>query len=125
MLQTIQNKSIDLIDSVVRTLESYEHNEKRERYFADKCIHHPTTETKESDDAYPSLENDGDDVPHESEETLAPKDRFKHLSFELIDIGLHNGVMALDYISQTPIYKATDKYIKYDEKIDVAKEKSI
>jgi len=39
MLQVLQNKSLDLLDSVVKTLEKYEDVDKRDRYFADKCIH--------------------------------------------------------------------------------------
>ena len=73
MLQVLQNKSLDLLDTVVRTLESYEDNDKREKYFADRCIHrshHETKETEEktNDDAYPSLDHEGDDVSSDTEE---------------------------------------------------------
>jgi glycerol-3-phosphate O-acyltransferase len=56
---------------------------------------------------------------------MQPAQKFKHLSFELIDIGLFQGQKGLEYIKQTPAYTLTDKYIHYDEKYQTAKEKSV
>jgi hypothetical protein len=52
-------------------------------------------------------------------------EKFKHLSLELIDIGLHGGQKGINYIKHTSIYQQTDKYIDYEEKYDLAKEKGI
>ena len=56
---------------------------------------------------------------------MPPGEKFKHLSFELIDIGLHGGQKGLNYIKTTPLYTATDKYIDYEEKFELAKEKGV
>ena len=47
------------------------------------------------------------------------------MSFELIDIGLYEGQKGIEFIKQTPLYTMTDKYIKYEEKLDLAKENGI
>ena len=90
MLQAIQNKTVDLLDTVVKTIESYDDYQKRESYFAEKCIHqHPTGEGETK----PSSDEDaisGDDAEG-GDERMPPGEKFKHLSFELIDIGLHGG----------------------------------
>jgi len=49
----------------------------------------------------------------------------KNLSFELLDIGLHTGQKGLEYLKTTPIYSLTDKYVNYEEKADLLKEKGV
>ena len=39
MLQVLQNKSLDLLETLVTTLEQYESVQKRPHVFADKCVH--------------------------------------------------------------------------------------
>ncbi len=92
MLQVLQEKSIGLLDQVVKTLESYEQEDKRTSYFADRCIHKQSLNGhKEDVKVTDSDEKDGedfDDVLVESEE-LPFGEKFKHLSFELLDIVLN------------------------------------
>ena len=56
---------------------------------------------------------------------MPPNERLKHLTFELLDIGLHGDSTGLSYVKETPLYKMTDKYIGYDQKFEAAKDKSI
>mgnify|MGYP001569937692 CR=1 FL=1 len=52
-------------------------------------------------------------------------EKLKHLSFELIDIGLYGGSKGLKYLKETSLYTATDKYVNYEEKFEVVKEKGL
>jgi hypothetical protein len=126
MLQALQTKSIDLLDSVVKTIESYDDFQKRESYFAEKCIH----QHKEGEgDTKPSSEDEDSISKAEEgegkEQSMPLGEKFKHLSYELIDIGLHGGQKGINYLKETQVYKQTDKYIKYEEKYEVAKEKGV
>lgn len=56
----------------------------------------------------------GDDVGDDQKE--APSQRFKHLSLELIDIGLFTSQKGLEYVQNSAPYKATDPYINYEER---------
>jgi hypothetical protein len=119
MLTVLQNKSIDLLDTVVKTLESYDGLDKRESYFAEKCIHNnsykeDTKASREYDDKSPEMDDDDD----QDNETLAPGEKFKHLSFELLDIGLVQTAKGFKYLKSTPIYQVTDRYINYEDKLE-------
>ena len=56
---------------------------------------------------------------------MAPIQKFKHLSFELIDIGLFQGQKGFEYLKQTPAYTMSDQYVHYDEKYKVVKDNSV
>jgi len=56
---------------------------------------------------------------------LTESHKLKHLTYDLIDIGLHEGQKGLKFVKSTQLYSVTDKYIKYDEKFEMAKERSI
>ncbi len=118
MLTVIQNKSIDILDTVVKTLESYDGLDKRESYFADKCIHNSHKEDSKSgrsyDDKSPEMEDDDD----QDNDALAPGEKLKHLSFELLDIGLVQTAKGFKYLKSTPIYQVTDRYINYEDKFE-------
>jgi len=43
----------------------------------------------------------------------------------LIDIGLYEGLKGLDYLRHTSIIEDTDKYVHYDEKVEMAKEGTV
>lgn len=63
MLQVIQTKSIDLLDTVVKTLESYDDLDKRPSYFADRCLHRPQyKEDSKAGRDYDANEQEDDDV---------------------------------------------------------------
>lgn len=129
MLSTIQHRTIDLLDHLVSTLEQYEDTQKRPKYFAEKCIHEDRHSHKDHHKHDDHNRHHGDEHHHDHhdhhDETMPPSERFKHLSFELIDIGLYKGQNAIEYVKQTPIYNMTDKYIHYDEKIQTMKEGSV
>lgn len=55
---------------------------------------------------------------------LAPSEKLKQLSFELLDIGLHTGSIGLTIVKKTTPYQVTDQYIHYDDKYNQVKEKS-
>lgn len=67
----------------------------------------------------------GDDSNEDHVNDTATSEKFKQLGFELIDIGIYESQKGIDYIKGTPIYTITDKYINYDEKYVMAKEKCI
>ena len=75
MLSALQNKSVELLEKVVSTLDSYEELQKRPHVFANEEV-----------------------KPEEA------KDKLKHLSFELIDIGLHAGQKGLAILQKTTPY---------------------
>mmetsp|Transcript_32593 Transcript_32593/g.31825 ORF Transcript_32593/g.31825 Transcript_32593/m.31825 type:complete len:274 (+) Transcript_32593:43-864(+) len=128
MLSVLQNKSLDYLDQLVRTLESYETIQKRQSYLASNCLHSHwnDVQTEELDIINEKEDQDGDVVKDTKEEKdMDPSTRFKQLSFELIDIGIHSGFQGINYIKQTQGYSITDQYLHYDEKVDLAKEKGI
>lgn len=51
--------------------------------------------------------------------------KIKHLTYDLIDIGIHESYKGLQYIKSTQMYEMTDKYINYDEKFELMREKGI
>ena len=112
MLQSIQDKSVHLLETIVERLEEFEQLKQRPRVFAQ-----PTDE-------------DGKVVPSEVspkhtsgasftfEEVVAPKEKLKQLSFELIDIGLHSSQLAVDLLQQTELYQGIQERFKtLDEKV--------
>ncbi len=58
------------------------------------------------------MKSDGD-VENDQE---APSQRFKHLSLELIDIGLFTSQKGLEYVQNSAPYKATDPYLHFEER---------
>lgn len=48
-----------------------------------------------------------------------------HLSFELIDIGLHTSQKGLNMLQQTAPYALTDPYIHYEKRAKEVKEGSV
>jgi hypothetical protein len=94
MISAIQEKSLDMLSSVVKTLESYDDVANRQPVFATDCHHKKPQEEKTlipgGKDGAQIYEVTHDDDDQEVE-TLAPGERFKHLTFELIDIGIYGG----------------------------------
>ena len=72
MLSVLQTKSLEVMECLVQTLEKYEEIQNRPRVFG-------------------SPENKDDDkvVKVEGGAVVDPKEKFKSLGFELIDIGLY------------------------------------
>lgn len=114
MLSVIQNKSLEFLETIVTKLDSYEELQKRQRIFAQK-------QQEEQDLAKKAKEEDQDhhDVNDEA------KEKFKQLSLELIDIGLHTGQKGLHLLQQTKPYALTDQYIHYDKRVEEVKNGSV
>lgn len=84
MLSVIQEKSVQLLETIVERLEKYEQVQKRPRVFA-----------KSEADTY----DEGSHSSHESNTEEADKtEKLKQLSFELIDIGLYTSQLGIDAV---------------------------
>lgn len=86
MLTVLQNKSLELLENLVHTLESYEGVEKRPRVFAKKEEQQESDQKENQSDSKDQKASDVNGDQHE--EDMAPAERFKQLSYELLDIGL-------------------------------------
>jgi hypothetical protein len=49
----------------------------------------------------------------------------KEAAADILDIGLHTGYKGLETLKKQPIYKLTDQYVKYDQKVELLKNQSI
>lgn len=122
MLQVLQNRSLQLLETIVTTLDSYDEIKKRPRRFAKKDQDEDQQEKqKNADDQNDKdikADDEVDDVENDqsSSRDLEGAEKFKHLSFELIDIGLFFGEKGLNKVQQTRPYQFTDKYIHYEER---------
>ena len=85
MLQVIQNKSVQVLETIVERLEQYEQLQKRPRVFAKGAADESKNEVASSTSSHGSDEVD-------------PKEKLKQLSFELIDIGLHTSKLGLELV---------------------------
>lgn len=131
MLQVIQTRSLQLLETIVNTLDSYDEVKKRPRRFAkkqdapeddhhhedDHHSHHSHHSDHEDQDGK-NTDDVSDDRCHH--ETLEGAEKFKHLSFELIDMGLFFGEQSvyksLNRVQQSAPYRYTDPYIHYEER---------
>ncbi len=80
MLQQIQDKSVQLLETIVERLDKFEQLQKRPRVFA--------------------KEDDQDGSQSSDEEQNGSTEKLKQLSFELIDIGLYSSQLALDLVKE-------------------------
>ena len=109
MLQQIQDKSVHLLETIVERLEEFDQLKKRPRVFG-----------QASDENSKSGASDGSPrgTSGEALEELAPKDKLKQLSFELIDIGLHSSKLAVDLLQSTEVYQGLqERFNNLDEKV--------
>ena len=89
MLSVLQNKSVEFLETIVHTLDSYEEIQKRQRVFAKNL-----EEEQEADkDKVKGADQDARDVNPDE-----PKEKLKHLGFELIDITIHTSKKGLDLL---------------------------
>jgi hypothetical protein len=124
MLAAILHKPLDLLESLVVTLEKYEENEKRPRHYSNKHSDEQEAEQKKKDGENKDSEKK-DDVNEAEKKEQELGERFKDLSLELLDIGIYHGQRGLDYVKQTPVYTFTDKYVHYDDKVEFARDSSV
>ena len=103
MLQTIQNKSVQLLETVVQKLEQYEPLQKRPRVYA-KASQGGSDEAVSPRSS--SSVNSDDDAHVDSKEKL------KQLSFELIDIGLHTKNLGLELVQSSAPYQQLHERIQ-------------
>lgn len=105
MLQVLQNRSLQLLETIVNTLDSYEEIKKRPRRFAKKSEEEQDKEKLQKEDANKKgkeikADDEVDDVEQEGNDV----DKLKHLSFELIDIGLFFGERGIQKVQSTRPY---------------------
>ena len=99
MLQVLQNRSIQLLETIVNTLDSYEEIKKRPRRFGKKSEDKQDQEKQQKEDVNKKdqeikADDEVDDVENQDsnkQQEGNDVDKFKNLSFELIDIGLFFG----------------------------------
>ena len=48
-------------------------------------------------------------------------EKFKKVSFELLDIGLYYGQQGVEKVKSYPIYQQLDNYVKFDDQFDLVK----
>lgn len=96
MLQVIQDKSVQLLETIVERLEQYDQLHNRPRVFAKG--QEAAAELHE-EAASSNSSHSGEGVQVDS------KTKLKHLSFELIDIGLYTSQLGLELVQQTGSYQ--------------------
>eukprot|EP00347_Sterkiella_histriomuscorum_P014547 403360459 len=122
MLQVLQTRSLQLLETIVNTLDSYDEIKKRPRRFAKKDQDEDEQDKQKdsSQQKYQEINSDDDvenkDNKDQSQNDVEGTEKFKHLSFELIDIGLFFTEKGLQKVQQTRPYQVTDKYIHYEER---------
>jgi len=87
MLQSIQDKSVHLLETIIERLEEFDQLKQRPRVFGQSA----------QDDSDDDVHNSTSPIQSEGGEP-ASKDKLKQLSFELIDIGLHSSQLAVDML---------------------------
>src|SRR5438874_2554062 len=119
MIQSIQTQTINLLDTLVKTLEQYDDIQNRPKVWAASPPKNQSSEEAESSEAREEQENEGE---NENEPVDAPpSEKIKQLSFELIDIGLYEGKKGLDYLKSTQLYERTDQYVHFEDQFERAK----
>ena len=105
MFQSIQDKSVQLLETIIERLEEYDQLKKRPRVFGQGAVI--------SDDDYHGSQHSsthGEEVP--------ASDKLKQLSFELIDIGLHSSKLALELVQESDIISGLqEKFKALDDKV--------
>ena len=99
MMQTIRDKSVQGLETIVERLENFEQLQKRPRVFAKEPAA-LSDDDQDSDGASSHHSSNRDDgaADHSSE-------KLKQLSFELIDIGIHTSQLGLELVQQTETYQ--------------------
>jgi len=109
-MQVIQNKSLSLLETLVTTLDQSEQLQKRPKYFArgDLGLEQAVEDSQKALGYDAPARGDRDDV--------APTEKFKELSLELLDMGLYTGQKGIEKIQQTRPYAISDQFIHYDKR---------
>jgi hypothetical protein len=97
---------------LVQTLEKYEENEQRPKVFS-----------KKNEDE--KIEGSNEIKKAQANNEELPIERFKNLSFELLDMGLFQSQKGYNYFKQTPVFEITDQYVHYDSTLEVVKDKGV
>lgn len=108
-MQTIQSTVIGTLENIKDTIEKRDEDVlKREHVFV---------QSKESQDeaSKQAAENAQDQEPESIE-------KFKKVSFELLDIGLYYGNQSVSKVKSLPIYQRVDSVINLDEKFGLVKQ---
>ena len=113
MLNTIRDKSLNILESIYQTLDSYEETQKRPKVFSMRKDQENDDQKDSNEESQKDGSNEGGDQEPVGNDVnydeLSTNEKFKYLTFELIDIGLFQGQKGLDYIQSTTPYTLLDK----------------
>ena len=99
MLQSIQDKSVHLLETIIERLEEFDQLKQRPRVFGQTLDESDEDDDRDVHNSTSPMQSEGGAEEH------ASKDKLKNLNFELIDIGLHSSQLAVDMLQQTEIYQ--------------------
>lgn len=98
MLSLVQDKSVQLLETIIERLEKIDQLHKRPRVYAQAA--------STDDDAHSSGSQDGHATEDGSPTSAKDKtEKLKQLGFELIDIGLHTSQLTLEMVQQSAPYQ--------------------
>jgi len=99
MLSLVQDKSVQLLETIIERLEKFDQLQKRPRVFA-------KAHGAEDDDVHSSGSQDGHNTEDGSPTSAAEKtEKLKQLGYELVDIGLHTSQLTLELVQQSAPYQ--------------------
>ena len=125
MQDKLQKTVVSALETIVDKLEQDENVAKRPRVFAqDEAV--VDGEPKSDSDKKPKSgrKSKGDNQENGEEPVeFAENDieKFKKLSFEILDIGLFYGNKGLDKVKSLPLYQKIDSVVNFDDKFAIVK----
>lgn len=124
MISTIKDKSLNILENIYQALDS-EDVQKRAKVFS-------LRKSQEGEDADEQKENrdvNGEGAQEEIDDInydeLSTDEKFKYLTFELIDIGLFQGQKGLEYIQSTTPYTYLDKNLHLNKQVKLVSEQGV
>jgi hypothetical protein len=130
MLSTIKDKSLNILENIYHTLDSYEDAQNRPKVFSMRKEQENESSAASSEDSrkYGTDEKEDQEEENNSDvnyDELSTNDKFKYLTFELIDIGLFQGQKGLSYIQSTTPYTILDKNLQLNKQVKLVSEKGV
>lgn len=107
-MQTIQNTVISALEGVKDAIEKRDEEVlKREKVFS---------EQKKAE-----ADKKAQDAQIEKVEENHDMEKFKQVSFELLDIGIFYGQKTMTQVKSLPLYQKVDSIVKLDDKFSIVK----
>jgi hypothetical protein len=104
-MQTIQNTVIEALEGVKTAIETRDEEvKKREKIFSQE-----EADAKKAEK--PADFHDAQDI-----------EKFKKVSFELLDIGIFYGQKTITKVKSLPLYQRVDSIVKFDDKFAIVKQ---